>query len=216
MIKNEESVRMDRKDFSKMPEQEVIRLAQKGNDEAMDYMLETYKSLVRVLSRPLFLIDGDKDDLIQEGMIGLFKAVNGFDASMGAAFETFATQCINRQMYSAVKKSNRKKNIPLNYYISIYTPAGDNEDKGNGRDYMVDKSLEAICRNPEDIIIDQENARNIERRLYSRLSTMERQVLDQFLRGLTYQEIAEKLDRTPKTIDNALQRIKAKLSRLSQ
>ncbi len=200
-------------DLECMEENQIIALAQQGTDEAMDYMLEQYKSLVRILSRPLFLIDGDKDDLIQEGMIGLFRAVISYNVTMGTSFETFATQCINRQMYSAIKKSNRQKNIPLNHYISIYSQTGT-EDYESEKDFIVDRSLEAAQQNPEEIIIGQENARNMQRRLYSRLSELERQVLDLFLQGISYQEIATQLGKTPKAIDNALQRIKRKSQHL--
>lgn len=204
---------MNNNDFEKMEENQIITLAQQGMDEAMAYMLEHYKSLVRILSRPLFLIDGDKDDLIQEGMIGLYKAVNGYDETSSASFETFATHCINRQMYSAIKKSNRQKNIPLNSYISIYSQIGS---EGNESDhtFLLDQSLEAVRQNPEEIIIDQENARNMQRRLYSRLSELERKVLSLYLQGIPYQEIAVKMGKTPKAIDNALQRIKHKLQQL--
>lgn len=199
-------------DFENMEENQIITLAQQGTDEAMAYMLEHYKGLVRILSRPLFLIDGDKDDLIQEGMIGLFKAVNSYDETTGASFETFSTHCINRQMYSAIKKSNRQKNIPLNSYISIYS-----ETDSEGREshaFLVDQSLEAVRQNPEEIIIDQENTRSMQRRLYSRLSELERKVLHLYLQGISYQEIAARMEKTPKAIDNALQRIKHKLQQL--
>lgn len=199
-------------DFDNMDENQIIALAQQGNDEAMDLMLEKYKSMVRALSRPLFLIDGDQDDLIQEGMIGLFKAVNGYNVNMGASFGTFARQCINRQMYSAIKISNRQKNIPLNYYVSIYS-RNEDVDSETGKDFMVDKFLEATQQNPEDIIIDQENARMMRQHLYSRLSDFERQVLDLYLQGISYQEIAVQMNKTPKTVDNALQRIKRKLQK---
>ena len=204
---------MNNYDFEKMEENQIINLAQQGMDEAMAYMLEHYKGLVRILSRPLFLIDGDKDDLIQEGMIGLFKAVNGYDETTGASFETFATHCINRQMYSAIKKSNRQKNIPLNSYISIYSQIGPDGSESD-HTFLLDQSLEAVRQNPEEIIIDQENARNIQRRLYSRLSEFERKVLGLYLQGIPYQEIAVRMEKTPKAIDNALQRIKHKLQQL--
>lgn len=204
---------MKKYEFEQMDENQIITLAQQGADEAMANMLERYKGLVRVLSRPLFLIDGDKDDLIQEGMIGLFKAVNGYDHTSGASFETFATQCINRQMYSAIKKSNRQKNIPLNSYISIYSQAGPDGQESDHA-FLVDQSLEAARQNPEEIIIDQENANNMQRRLNSRLSDLERKVLDLYLLGISYQEIAAKMGKTPKAIDNALQRIKHKLQQL--
>ncbi len=204
---------MNSYDFNNMEENQIITLAQQGMDEAMAYMLESYKSLVRILSRPLFLMDGDKDDLIQEGMIGLFKAINGYDETSGASFETFATQCINRQMYSAVKKSNRQKNIPLNSYISIDSKT-DPEGRESDYSFLVDQSLEAVRQNPEEIIIDQENTRNMHRRLYSRLSDLERKVLHLYLQGISYQEIAVRMKKTPKAIDNALQRIKHKLQQL--
>lgn len=200
-------------DFENMEENQIIELAQQGTDEAMTHMLERYKGLVRVLSRPLFLIDGDKDDLVQEGMIGLYKAVNGYDQTTGTSFETFATHCINRQMYSAIKKSNRQKNIPLNSYISIYSQVGK-EGQESDNLFLIDQSLEAVQQNPEEIIIGQENANSIQRRLYSRLSELERQVLDLFLQGISYQEIATRMGKTPKAIDNALQRIKRKLQQL--
>lgn len=200
-------------DFENMEENQIIDLAQQGSDEAMAQMLERYKGLVRVLSRPLFLMDGDKDDLVQEGMIGLFKAVNGYDRTTGASFETFATHCINRQMYSAIKKSNRQKNIPLNSYISIYSQVG-REGQESDTLFLLDQSLEAAQQNPEEIIIGQENARNIQCRLYSRLSEFERQVLDLFLQGISYQEIAARMEKTPKAVDNALQRIKRKLQEM--
>lgn len=203
---------MNNYDFENMDENQIITLAQQGTDEAMAYILEQYKGLVRILSRPLFLIDGDKDDLIQEGMIGLFKAVNGYDETTGASFETFATHCINRQMYSAIKKSNRQKNIPLNSYISIYAETGSEGNESHA--FLVDQSLEAARQNPEEIIIDQENARSMQRRLYSRLSELERKVLHLYLQGIPYQEIAVKMGKTPKAIDNALQRIKHKLQQL--
>lgn len=204
---------MKKYNFDQMEENQIITLAQQGADEAMANMLERYKGLVRVLSRPLFLIDGDKDDLIQEGMIGLFKAVNGYDNTTGASFETFATQCINRQMYSAIKKSNRQKNIPLNSYISIYSQTGPDGQESDHA-FLVDQSLEAARQNPEEIIIDQENANNMQKRLNSRLSDLERKVLDLYLLGIPYQEIAAKMGKTPKAIDNALQRIKHKLQQL--
>ncbi|MDE6851444.1 MAG: sigma-70 family RNA polymerase sigma factor [Lachnospiraceae bacterium] len=204
---------MNKYDFKNMEENQIITLAQQGTDEAMAYILEHYKGLVRILSRPLFLIDGDKDDLIQEGMIGLFKAVNSYNETSGASFETFATHCINRQMYSAIKQSNRQKNIPLNSYISIYSQTGP-EGQESGHAFLVDQSLEAVRQNPEEIIIDQENTRSMQRRLYSRLSDLERKVLHLYLQGISYQEIAARMEKTPKAIDNALQRIKHKLQQL--
>lgn len=200
--------------FQDMDVLQIIELAQDGNGDAMAFLMEKYKSMVRALSRPLFLIDGDQDDLIQEGMIGLFKAIQTYDAQKGTAFDTFANLCITSQLYSAVKMSNRKKNIPLNSYVSIYT-TDENEETGDSeRIFELDKSFAAWQQNPEEIVIGEENAKNIKRKLISRLSKMEIQVLNLFLKGLTYQEIAQQLEKPPKTIDNALQRIKSKLKKI--
>ena len=200
--------------FREMDELQIIQAAQSGDGEAMTYLLEKYKSMVRALSRPLFLMDGDKDDLLQEGMIGLFKAIRTYDADRGTAFETFANLCISSQLYSAIKISNRQKNIPLNSYISL--DMSDGFEEGGDSFFGLNRALTVWQQNPEEIVIGEENARNIKRRLYSRLSKMEMQVLSLFLKGLTYQEIAGKLGKSPKAIDNALQRIKTKLLKLQK
>lgn len=200
--------------FQNADEIEVIKQAQAGDSEAMSYLLEKYKSMVRALSRPLFLMDGDKDDLLQEGMIGLFKAIRTYDAEKETSFETFANLCISSQLYSAIKTSNRQKNIPLNSYISIDTPGTDADLNEIESFLRLDRALAVWQQNPEEIVIGRESAKSIERRLFSRLSKFENQVLDLFLKGRTYQEIAETLGKTPKAIDNALQRIKMKLAKL--
>lgn len=202
--------------YQKQKIEDIVSAAQTGDDAAMEYVLEQYKSLVRILSRSFFLMDGDEDDLIQEGMIGLYKAVVGFSRDRGAAFETFASQCINRQLYSAVKKSNRQKNIPLNSYISIDSTE-EGEDGNHAASFVVlDKISVKAQQNPEDIVIGREEAGNMKRRLLGRLSNMEKEVLSLFLTGMTYQEIAEQMRKTPKAIDNALQRIKMKVRALKQ
>ena len=193
------------REYEQQTIEEVVASAKHGNDEAK------YKGLVRGLSRTLFLLDGDEDDLIQEGMIGLYKAVVSYDECRGAAFETFASHCINRQMYSAVKKSNRKKNGPLNTYISIDSASDSDNEQGLDSVKLLDRVSAGLHQNPEDIIIDREEAGDIEERLFSVLSGMEREVLSLFLRGMTYQEIARYMQKQPKAIDNALQRIKTKL-----
>lgn len=202
------------KDFQSMEVLEVVKLAQAGNGDAMTYLMEDYKGMVRALSRPLFLMDGDQDDLLQEGMIGLFKAIQTYDEKKGTTFDTFANLCITSQMYSAIKISNRKKNMPLNSYVSIYSAEGEEGMSDSERIYDVNRSFAAWQQNPEEIVIDEENAKSIKKKLLSRLSRMEVQVLELFLKGLTYQEIASQLDKTPKTIDNALQRIKSKLKKI--
>ena len=197
-------------EFEKMSENDIINLAQNKEDSAMEYLLEKYKPLVRQKTRKLFLIDGDKDDLIQEGMIGLFKAVRDYQAGKDAAFRTFADLCISRQLYSAIKKSNRLKNQPLNSYISIYSDEFNDADELAGDRTVISSGSDNIA-NPEAIMIDRENAIDMQNKMFDKLSKMEREVLKRYLEGMTYQEIAADMEKSPKSIDNALQRIKGKI-----
>ncbi len=197
-------------------EMELIERAQAQDHEAMDSLMRQYKSLVRKRARSLFIIGGDQDDLMQEGMIGLFKAIQDYDRSKETGFASFAELCISRQLYSAVKSSNRKKNIPLNTYVSIYSPAYIQEDGAPGEDLIVDRSMETIEMSPEEILIDRENAENLRKRIYQHLSSLEQEVLSLYLEGMAYQEIARELRREPKSIDNALQRIKSKVNKTLQ
>ena len=176
----------------------------------MEYVLEKYKPLVRQKTRKLFLIDGDKDDLIQEGMIGLFKAVRDYQVGKDAAFRTFADLCISRQLYSAIKKSNRLKNQPLNSYVSIYSDEFSDADELAGDRTVISSGSDNIA-NPEAIMIDRENAIDMQNKMFDKLSKMEREVLKRYLEGMTYQEIAADMEKSPKSIDNALQRIKGKI-----
>lgn len=200
-------------EFNRLCEEDIINMAQSGNDDAMTFLMEKYKSLVRQKARPLFLIGGDKDDLVQEGMIGLYKAICDYENDKEASFKTFAELCISRQIYSAIKISNRMKNQPLNTYISIYAPACPVNNESSERDFMIDRELETEEGNPENIIIDRESADFVQKQLFESLSNMETLVLEKYLDGMTYQEIAADMNKSPKSIDNALQRIKAKLSK---
>lgn len=193
-----------------MSENDIINLAQKRENAAMEYLLEKYKPLVRQKTRKLFLIDGDKDDLIQEGMIGLFKAVRDYQVGKDAAFKTFADLCISRQLYSAIKKSNRLKNQPLNSYVSIYSDEFSDADELAGDRTVISSGSDNIA-NPEAIMIDRENAIDMQNKMFDKLSKMEREVLKRYLEGMTYQEIAADMEKSPKSIDNALQRIKGKI-----
>lgn len=197
-------------EFAKMSENDIINLAQNKEDSAMEYLLEKYKPLVRQKTRKLFLIDGDKDDLIQEGMIGLFKAVRDYQSGKDAAFRTFADLCISRQLYSAIKKSNRLKNQPLNSYISIYSDEFNDADELAGDRTVISSGSDNIA-NPEAIVIDRESAVDMQNQMFDKLSKMEREVLKRYLDGMTYQEIAADMEKSPKSIDNALQRIKGKI-----
>lgn len=200
-------------EFIKLSEYDIIRIAQSGNNDAMTFIMEKYKSLVRQKVRSLFLIGGDKDDLMQEGMIGLYKAICNYVPEKEASFKTFAELCISRYLYSAIKMSNRMKNKPLNTYISIYAPAFSVNNDINESGFMIDQELEAAEKNPEEIVINKESTVYALEQLLKNLSKMEKQVLRRCLDGMTYQEIAVDMGKTPKSIDNALQRIKAKLNR---
>lgn len=202
---------MDR--LEDLSEEAIIQKAQAQDNDAIDFLMKKYKSVVRKKTRTLFMIGGDRDDLIQEGMIGLFKAIRSFEADKEASFATFAELCISRQLYSAIKSSNRLKNLPLNTYISIYSLAYSSEDGESEGDFMLDKSLSSLEMSPEEILINRESAQNVKEHLADCLSKMEKEVFELYLSGLTYQEIAQKMQKEPKAIDNALQRIKAKVNR---
>lgn len=193
-------------------DEELIVLYRDGNESAIDFIFERYKNLVRKKAKAMFLAGGDNDDLIQEGMIGLYKAVRDYNAGKAASFATFASMCINRQMITAVTASNRKKNTPLNTYVSFDTPAGNDEDSDMK---LVDILQPETEQNPEKLLIDKERAQDLQTRLFTLLSPFEMQVLNLYLEGMDYLQIAEELKKSAKSIDNALQRIRSKVSKIS-
>lgn len=195
-------------DYSVMTDEKLIELSRDGKDEVMDYLLDKYKGLVRRKARTMFLVGGDTDDLIQEGMIGLYKAVRDYDVRKEASFLTFANLCIDRQIYSAINASNRKKHSPLNSYISFPLLNFSNDNVTN--ELYMDKQ-NVNHRNPEDLYIDRENVLHIEHTLEKELSAFEYEVLKMYIDGADYIEIAERMDKKPKSIDNAIQRIKKKV-----
>jgi RNA polymerase sporulation-specific sigma factor len=202
------------KNYDVLSDEEIVNRIQQGDQPAIDYLLEKYKYLVRNKAKALFLIGGDKDDLIQEGMIGLYKAIRDYQSDKDNSFFNFADLCISRQIYSAIKASNRKKNIPLNTYISLYAPAyGENSD-AEEKETLVDIIHQKYVSNPEELVIDKENTSMIEYELVRRLSDLEKQVLSLYMQDLKYIQIAEVLGKQPKTIDNALTRIKTKLNQV--
>ena len=180
-------------------DEELIARLRDGETIIEDYLMEKYKGLVRQKARAMFLIGGDTDDLSQEGMIGLFKAVRDFQPGREATFATFARMCIDRQIYSAIQNSNRQKHLPLNSYVSL-----NQEDESS-------PIWELSVENPEEIIIDQETTRDLQQKISDYLSPMENKVLDLYLKGEGYVEIGRILGKSPKSIDNALQRIRAKI-----
>ncbi len=195
-----------------LSDEDIIALIHNSDSDAMDYMLNRYKNLVRKKAKALYLIGGDKDDLIQEGMIGLYKAIRDYNADKDNSFFNFADLCISRQIYSAIKASNRKKNLPLNTYVSLYTPAyGENTDLEE-KASLVDLMYENKISNPEELVIDKESTSMLEYELVRHLSHFEKDVLDLYLEDFSYLQIADKLKKEPKSIDNALQRIKTKLN----
>ncbi|MEE0300735.1 MAG: RNA polymerase sporulation sigma factor SigH [Blautia sp.] len=185
--------------FDNISDEELIARLRNGETIIEDYLMEKYKGLVRQKARAMFLIGGDTDDLIQEGMIGLFKAVRDFQPGREATFATFARMCIDRQIYSAIQNSNRQKHLPLNSYVSL-----NQEDESS-------PIWELSVENPEEIIIDQETTRDLQQKISDYLSPMENKVLDLYLKGEGYVEIGRILGKSPKSIDNALQRIRAKI-----
>ena len=185
--------------YDQCSDEELIVRLQKGEKEISDYLMEKYKEFVRKKARAVYLIGGETDDLIQEGMIGLFKAVQDYRPEKEAAFRTFAGLCIDRQLYSAIQSSNRQKHLPLNSYVSL-SQAGEAEDL-EGR----------WSENPEAVIIDQERTRILKEEIKKALSPMENKVLAYYMQGYGYVKIAKLLGKKPKSIDNALQRIRGKI-----
>ena len=191
--------------YKSYKDEELIKRLRAGEERIMDYILDKYKPLVRKKANTMYLIGGDTDDLIQEGMIGLFKAIRDYEEEKEASFFHFAELCISRQIYTAVEASNRKKHAPLNSYVSLYS--GTNEEGV----VLADSLTTSMMENPEQMMIDQENLTIFMEQLKQRLSKLECQVLDYYLAGLNYQQIAEQMEKKPKSIDNTLQRIKAKI-----
>ena len=190
-------------------DEELVRIAQAGDDAVQDYLLDKYKSLVRAKSRAYFLIGADSEDIIQEGMIGLYKAVRDFNGEKNTSFRSFAELCVNRQMITAIKAATRQKHQPLNSYISLNKPVYEDETE---QTYM-DLLQEGAFLNPETLLIGQENRNFLEDQLVKHPSGFETRVLMLYLQGRSYFEIARTLKKPEKSIDNALQRIKKKLER---
>lgn len=184
----------------------IIEKAKKGDNSSMDYLLKEYSSLVRKKALGLFLIGADKDDLLQEGMIGLFKAILSYDEKRESSFDTFAALCINRQMFSAIKGANRNKHKLLNEYISIYR----DEDQADEKEHM-DIAIPDEKFNPEIIVTETESLENLESIMHERLSSMENKVLDMLIEGHTIAFMSKSLKKDTKSIDNAIQRIKSKV-----
>lgn len=207
---------MNKNNYEAMTDEELIQHLRDGEEEIMDYILEKHKHIVKAKASSMYLIGADKQDLIQEGMIGLFKAVRDYDAGRDASFSTFADLCVTRTMYSAIQSSNRKKHTFLNTYISLYSTGnqgeGDKQETDSGM--MMDLMSSAGGLNPEQVILDRESVRMLEEAIDAELSELEKQVLDLHLTGMGYVEIAKVLGRDEKSTDNALWRIRSKIRKI--
>ena len=193
--------------YEQMTDEQLIGKLRKGDRNIIDYIMEKYKNLVRKEANAMYLLGGENDDLIQEGMIGLFKAVQDYNGEQETSFYSFAKLCITRQMYSAIEASKRKKHSPLNSYISLYETS---EEQGS----LIETMAAGQESNPEELLVSREYAQLLEMKLEESLSALENRVLYLHLLGTDYKTIARLLDKSPKTIDNALQRIKGKTEKI--
>ncbi|OPJ60613.1 RNA polymerase sporulation sigma factor SigH [Clostridium oryzae] len=195
--------------FSDKLDEEVVIEAKKGNKGAQEYLINKYNSFVKAKAKSYFLIGADKEDIYQEGMIGLYKAIRDFKPDKLASFKAFAELCVTRQIITAIKTATRQKHIPLNTYVSLNKPIYDDESDRTLLDIL---SSIKVC-DPEELVISQEEMKHIETEIGQVLSDLEMEVLMSYLDGKSYQEIACDLDRQAKSIDNALQRVKRKLEK---
>lgn len=198
--------------YDTMTDEQLIRKLREGDAAITDYIMDKYKNLVRRKAKAMYLLGGENDDLIQEGMIGLFKAIRDYDLEQDASFHSFAELCVSRQMYTAIKLSQRQKHMPLNSYISIYEQGDTSSDEK--QQPLIDTIQAEKSNNPEKLFLDKEYFTMMEQKLRDRLSDLESRVLYLHLNGESYQNIARLLDKSPKSIDNALQRIKNKVAAL--
>ncbi|MGG7060168.1 RNA polymerase sporulation sigma factor SigH [Clostridium nigeriense] len=196
-------------EFQNKPDEEVVDEAKRGNSRAQEYLISKYENFVKAKSKSYFLIGADKEDIYQEGMIGLYKAIRDFKADRLTSFKAFAEICITRQIITAIKTATRQKHIPLNTYISLNKPIYEEESDRT----LIDVLSEFKITDPEELIIGKEQIKHIEGEIAKVLSDLEMEVLQSYLDGKSYQEIACDLDRQAKSIDNALQRVKRKLEK---
>lgn len=195
--------------YEVMVDEDIVEVAQEGDDVAQEYLINKYKNFVRAKARSYFLIGADREDIIQEGMIGLYKAIRDFRCDKLSSFRAFAELCITRQIITAIKTATRQKHIPLNSYVSLNKPIYDEDSDRT----LLDVISGSKVTDPEELIINREEFDDIEEKMGEILSSLEWQVLMSYLEGKSYQEIAVDLKRHVKSIDNALQRVKRKLER---
>ncbi|CAB1129980.1 RNA polymerase sigma-30 factor (sigma(H)) [Candidatus Hydrogenisulfobacillus filiaventi] len=197
------------RDFESMDDEEIVMDARNGDGEALEYLINKYRNFVRAKARSYFLIGADREDIIQEGMIGLYKAVRDYRSDKPSTFRAFAELCITRQIITAIKTATRQKHIPLNSYVSLNKPIYEEDSDRT----LMDVISAAKVSDPEEMVINREEFGDIEEKMGEILSDLEWRVLVAYLDGRSYQEIAVDLQRRVKTVDNALQRVKRKLER---
>ena len=195
--------------YQQLNDEQIVEMCHQGDSEAEEYLLNKYKNFVRAKARSYFLIGADHEDIVQEGMIGLYKAIRDFKPEKLSSFRAFAELCITRQIITAIKTATRQKHIPLNSYVSLNKPLYDEESDRT----LLDVIMEGRISDPEELIINRENLGNIHNKISEVLSGLEQEVLQAYLDGKSYQEIADALGRHVKSIDNALQRVKRKLEK---
>ena len=194
--------------YDNLTDEQIIEKIHSGDDEALAYILEKYKELVNMKVGKYFIVGAEKEDTAQEGMIGLFKAIKSFDSAKQNSFKSFANICIERQLITAIKSSNRQKHMPLNSYLSLNTAAYDNNEDDSVE--LLERFNSNTIEDPLDTIMKQEYYKEVEDAINKNMSKFEKQVLDRFLKGESYVKIAEKLDSPVKSVDNAIQRIRKK------
>lgn len=193
--------------YSNLQDEEIIKLIKQGDNQALSFLIEKYKELVNIKVGKYYIIGAEREDTIQEGMIGLFKAIKSFDGTKQNSFKTFANMCIERQLITAIKSSNRQKHIPLNSYLSLNNSAYENEDND---EELINTFDSKTIEDPLDTIMKKEYYKTIETTIDKTLSIFEKQVLNRYIQGESYIDIANKLDAPVKSVDNAIQRIRKK------
>lgn len=193
--------------YINLPDEEVVKLIKQGDDNAFSYILEKYKELINIKVAKYYIIGAEREDTIQEGTIGLFKAIKSFDETKQNSFKTFANLCIERQLITAIKSSNRQKHIPLNSYLSLNNSAYENDDND---EELINTFDSKTAEDPLDTVMKKEYFEQIENSMDKNLSGFEKQVLNRYIKGESYVEIANRLDAPVKSVDNAIQRIRKK------
>lgn len=194
--------------YDNLTDEQIVSLIKQGDEKALSFLLEKYKNLVNMKVGRYFIIGAEKEDIIQEGMIGLFKAIKSFDEEKQNTFKSFANICIERQLITAIKSSNRQKHMPLNSYLSLNTAAYDNNEEDSVE--LIDTFNSKTIEDPLETVMKKEYYKEVENAVNKSLSKFEKQVLDRFIKGESYVTIAQKLDSPVKSVDNAIQRIRKK------